>query len=274
MLNKNLLIRSLSGALFVVLVIGSIFLSPYAFGLLFLIFSIIGTHELLRMSNLLANISPNKYLAFGASIITYISIWFSILQNNFQWIIFCVLLLPIALLAELYRKKETPMMNVIYTLFPALYISLPLALLNYFITFEKGLLLIAFFVTIWAGDTFAYIVGSLIGKHRLFERISPKKSWEGTIGSMVLTMGFSLFYTDLFGLFNWWQWMIFVVICLISGSYGDLVESLFKRSVGVKDSGKIMPGHGGVLDRFDAVLLASPFIFVFLQIISTKLFNI
>ncbi len=274
MLNKNLIIRSISGLFFVVLVIGSILLSSDIFGIIFLAFSIIGTFELLRMGDQKNIVSANKPLAFAASIIVYLSIWLSILQSNIVWLMFCILLLPIALLTELYRKKDTPMVNVIYTLLPSIYIALPFALLNNFISFGDGLLLIVFFITIWAGDTFAYIVGSLIGKHRLFERISPKKSWEGTIGSMIITMGLSLFYPSLFGIFNWWQWMIFVVICLITGSYGDLVESLFKRSVGVKDSGRIMPGHGGVLDRFDAVLLASPFIFVFLQIISTKLFNI
>lgn len=274
MFNKNLIIRSITGALFVCIVIGSIFLSYELFGFLFLALSIVGTFELIRMSELMTAVSINKYLAYSATIFTYLSIWWSVMQQNAQWMIFCILLLPVALLTELYRKKETPLINVIYTLFPALYVALPFGLLNFFLPIGEGLLLLAFFVTIWAGDTFAYLVGSLIGKHRLFERISPKKSWEGTLGSMLITLGFSFFYPSLFGIFAWWQWIFFVLISLIAGSYGDLVESLFKRSVGIKDSGKIMPGHGGVLDRFDAVLLASPLIFVFLQIVSTKLFNI
>lgn len=274
MFNKNLILRSITGALFVCIVIGSIFLSSELFGVLFLLFTIVGTYELIRMSQLVTAVSINKYLAYSASIITYLCIWGSVATQNAQWMIFCILLLPVALLAELYRKKETPLINVIYTLFPALYVALPFGLLNFFFPIGEGFLLLSFFVTIWAGDTFAYIVGSLFGKHRLFERISPKKSWEGTLGSMLITLGLSFFYPSLFGIFAWWQWMIFVLISLVAGSYGDLVESLFKRSVGIKDSGKIMPGHGGVLDRFDAVLLASPLIFVFLQIVSTKLFNI
>ncbi len=270
MLNKNLLLRTLTGSLFVAVVVLSIFVSSRMFEILFFFFTIIGTYELIKASSQIQQLSINKWMAYVSVILVYGIIVISASQNHYRYLFLLILLLPVSMLVELYRKKEYPFLNVAYTLLPAIYIALPLGLLNFFLPLGDGKLLLAFFITIWAGDTFAYMVGSLIGKHKLFERISPKKSWEGTLGSMILTIGLSFFYPSLFGLLESWQWVVFVLIALVAGAYGDLVESLFKRSVFIKDSGSILPGHGGILDRFDAVILATPFIFVFLQIISTK----
>jgi phosphatidate cytidylyltransferase len=269
MLNKNLILRSITGSLFVAVVVASIFLHAFAFGILFFLFTLVGSYELVKASKEIENLSINKPIVYISSSLTYLFVFLYSYSVETKLMFLLFLLLPIAFLVELYRKKEMPFVNVAYSFLPALYIALPMGLLNYFREIDGGKLLLAFFVTIWAGDTFAYIVGSLIGKHRLFERISPKKSWEGTIGSMILTLGLSAFYPYLFGTLQLWQWIVFVMIALLSGAFGDLVESLFKRSVSIKDSGSILPGHGGVLDRFDAVILASPFIFVFLQIILT-----
>lgn len=264
-----MLIRSISGAVFVVIVVSSIFLSPWMFGVLFFFFVIIGSFELIKSSKNVSQVSINKPVAYLSSALVYIVLLFGSVYGVYSWMYGLLLLLPISFLAELYRKKDLPFVNVAYSLLPALYIALPMGLLNFFSNIGEGKFLFAFFITIWAGDTFAYIVGSLIGKHRLFERISPKKSWEGSIGAFLMTIGLSLFYPSFFGIFEAWQWVVFACISFLAGSFGDLVESLFKRSMNVKDSGSIMPGHGGVLDRFDAVILASPFIFVFLQIILT-----
>ncbi len=267
MLNKNLLLRTVSGSLFVGLVVASIFISPLFFGVLFLLITVVGTFELLRMSQKIEGLAVNQLVVFSLSVVSYSSIFLAVILADKRWFLALILLLPVSLLVELYRKKENPLLNIAYSILPAIYIAIPLGVLNSLLPIGEGFLLLAFFVTIWAGDTFAFIVGSLIGKHRLFERISPKKSWEGTIGSIIITLAISYWYPVIFGILNGWQWAIFVVIALVAGSYGDLIESLFKRSVGVKDSGSIMPGHGGILDRFDAVFLASPLIFVFLQII-------
>lgn len=267
MLNKNLLVRTVSGSLFVGLVVASIFISPLFFGGLFLLITVVGTFELLRMSEKIQGLAVNRIVAYSLSVITYSSIFLATFLADSRWYLALILLLPASLLVELYRKKDNPLLNIAYSILPAIYIAIPLGLLNHLLPMGEGLLLLAFFVTIWAGDTFAYLVGSLIGKHRLFERISPKKSWEGTLGAIIITLVISYWYPVVFGMLNGWQWGVFVLIALVAGSYGDLIESLFKRSVGVKDSGSIMPGHGGILDRFDAVFLASPLIFVFLQII-------
>jgi len=136
--------------------------------------------------------------------------------------------------------------------------------LNY--SHQSGTLL-GFFVIMWSNDVFAYLVGSKIGKHKLFERHSPKKSWEGSIGGFIFAIIaafiLSIFYTH----FSVVEWISLGAIIAVTGTFGDLAESLLKRNSGVKDSGTIFPGHGGVLDRFDAVLFASPFVFVYLNLI-------
>jgi phosphatidate cytidylyltransferase len=127
---------------------------------------------------------------------------------------------------------------------------------------------LGFLVILWLNDTGAYFVGSLIGKHKLFERISPGKTWEGSAGgaffAVLTAWGISFIFKQLDGM----QWMILAILIVISGTLGDLVESMLKRSLGIKDSGTILPGHGGLLDRFDAVLLSAPFVFVYLVLIS------
>lgn len=269
MLKNNLVLRSITGLLFVAAVIASILIHSLTFGALFFVFTMIGTQELLKASREVKGVSVNSFFVYFSSGVSFLLLLSAATIGNYQILYFLVLLLPLSMLLELYRKKDFPFTNIAYSLLPTLYIGIPMGLLNLIRVVENGNVLLAFFVTIWAGDTFAYSVGSLIGKHRLFERISPKKSWEGTLGSMLLTLGLAFFFPQLFGVLSLWQWLAFVLISLVFGSYGDLVESLFKRSVSIKDSGSILPGHGGVLDRFDAVFLASPFIFVFLQIINT-----
>ena len=127
----------------------------------------------------------------------------------------------------------------------------------------------AFFLIIWASDVGAYVVGISIGKHKMFERVSPKKTWEGFFGGMLfaLTTGFILSKTTINGnVLELWQWLVFALTVFIFGTLGDLVESLFKRSLDVKDSGSLMPGHGGLLDRFDSAIIAAPVAYIFLTL--------
>ena len=136
---------------------------------------------------------------------------------------------------------------------------------------NPSLIIIIIFLMIWINDTFAYLVGKTFGKHKLFEKISPKKTIEGFLGGAVFTIAFSFFIPMLFGWVkedNRWIWIVQAIIIVIFATLGDLVESKFKRSANVKDSGNIMPGHGGILDRLDSIIFAAPFIFLFYQIIS------
>ena len=151
-------------------------------------------------------------------------------------------------------------------------VALPSALSLYF--YNPGIigeqagpvLLLSVIVMIWVNDTFAYLVGSLVGKHRLFERISPKKSWEGSVGGFIFTLGIAALYAHYTGLLGLNQSLAMATIVVIFGSLGDLTESMLKRQAGVKDSGNLIPGHGGILDRFDATFFVIPFVFVYLII--------
>ncbi len=185
-------------------------------------------------------------------------------------IIFVFFFLQIAI--EIFRKEDPQWKNIAIQLTGYIYISIPFGLMNSLfytgaIDVPRYGILIGVFVLIWTSDIFAYLVGSKFGKNRLFERISPKKSWEGSIGGLI----FALIAAYILSLFvdqlNLAQWLLLAVILVISGTIGDLVESLLKRNAGVKDSGTIFPGHGGVLDRFDAILFAIPMVFVFINLI-------
>lgn len=255
-----------------VVVIGSILLDPLAFFLVFSVFTFIGLKEFSKLINITNNI-PTKatpeYYFFG--ILIYIIIGLSgigYIDVRYNAIIFVILFIQIAI--ELYR--DNPQWRHITSLITGyIYIAVPFGLMNSL--FYSGAIdipqvgvLIGMFVLIWTSDVFAYLTGSMLGKHKLMERISPKKTWEGSFGglffALVAAYLLSLFVTQ----FNLVQWLLLAIVIVISGTLGDLVESMLKRNAGVKDSGTIFPGHGGVLDRFDAVIFATPMVFVFINL--------
>lgn len=179
------------------------------------------------------------------------------------------------MISELYLKKENPVLNWAYSMLSQLYIGLPFALLNvlafhndpsseYSSVSYNPILPLSIFIFLWLSDTGAYCIGSLIGKHRLFERISPKKSWEGSIGGGIVAIGSSFILAHYFPFMSMWQWAGLALVVVVFGTWGDLTESLLKRQLHVKDSGTILPGHGGMLDRFDSSLMAIPAAVVYL----------
>jgi phosphatidate cytidylyltransferase len=186
------------------------------------------------------------------------------------------------MVAELYLKNEDPIHDWAYTMMAQLYIALPFSLLNTlafhtapqgFVTYD-AVLPLSVFVFLWMNDTGAYLCGSLLGKHKLFPRISPGKSWEGSIGGGILVIAIAVlvwYLTDAYQLnqlaLTAVEWAGLGLTVVIFGTWGDLVESLFKRTIGIKDSGNILPGHGGMLDRFDSSLLAIPAAVVYLYTI-------
>ncbi len=181
------------------------------------------------------------------------------------------ILAPAIFMCEIWRKSETPIANIATTFMGVMYIALPMSLLVYIpqLLDKKAdwnpWMLMAFMAIIWANDVFAYLVGIAFGKHRLCERISPKKSWEGFFGGLVGAVGLAVLFgylTDGYMI----RWGIMGLIAALTGVAGDLVESMLKREAGVKDSGKIMPGHGGFLDRFDALFIAVPFVVLYLAV--------
>jgi phosphatidate cytidylyltransferase len=265
---NNFLMRTLSGFFFVVIIIGSILLGPYTFALVFTIISGWTVFEFHKLTNQQSEVQVLPILSVIGAVILFLTS-FLYASGKLIYPAFSAygLFIVLVLVIELYRKKENPIHNWAYFLLGQIIIALPFSLLNFilYINDFSPLLLIAVFVTIWVNDTGAYLVGITIGKHRLFERISPKKSWEGFIGGAVTALisgyVFSLFIPEISLIY----WLIFSEIIVIFGTFGDLLESLMKRTVHVKDSGDVIPGHGGLLDRFDSMLLVAPAIFIFLS---------
>lgn len=279
---KNLLVRTASGIVLLAVVLGAILWSKWSFGLLLLAIIIGGEREFYRLAKK-AGYQPQRLLGYIAGTVIFIIAFAFMLvltsdDTNFRTlgllelavilILYIILLLPMMFIKELFRKSPTPIANIGSTLMGLVYVAMPMSLLLFIpLLIGKGewnpLAVLFYIFIIWANDVFAYLFGITLGKHRLFERVSPKKSWEGFIGGLLGAMAMGYIAAVATG-GNHAEWIGMALIAAISGVLGDLVESLFKRSVDVKDSGHILPGHGGWLDRFDALILSVPFVFLYL----------
>ena len=267
---NNFIIRTLSGAFFVAFIVGSIILSPISFLIVFSIITSLAVYEFHKLTNNQEGVHVNPFLAsLGGAMLFVITHFSSSGETEFPLYIFYGFFILVVIVSGLYQKRINPVHNWTYFLTGQIMIALPLSLLNYimFATGYNPYIILALFIIIWVNDTGAYLTGVSFGKHRLFERVSPKKSWEGFFGGAVFALisGFILsrFITEL----SMPEWLVFSILVVIAGTYGDLTESLLKRTLQVKDSGNIIPGHGGILDRFDSLLLAAPVIFIFLTLL-------
>lgn len=267
---NNLIKRTISGALFVALIIASILLHKFFFLLVFCFFCAVGIYEFHTMTNRKNSISVNIPNSIFGALIFFIST-FLYTQGYVGAIIFGVYILFVisTLTLELFRKQINPINNWAFFVLGQVFVALPFGLLNFILLISNfnTLILLSLFVIIWVNDTFAYLSGITLGKHKMFERISPKKSWEGfvggAVGALIAGFLFSIFIPEMTRI----QWLIFSQIIIVFGTFGDLNESLLKRTLGVKDSGNIMPGHGGLLDRFDSMLLLIPAVLTYLMFI-------
>jgi len=265
---KQFLIRTASATVYAALVISSILVNPYYFGVVFLILCLITVREFLhlRQASLLQTI-----LAMLLSGILFVAYFFDGGLSSWSLISFNGLLL-LSLMLELFLKAKDPIRNWGDILISQAMIALPFAMMGAIHSWGKYILL-SLFVLIWINDSGAYIIGSLMakracGNHKLFPRVSPNKSWEGLLGGVFFALlgALVLFHGGWFHDFCGhhalrFAFVMAMFICIF-GTLGDLMESLLKRTLGVKDSGKLMPGHGGALDRFDSLLLATPVIYL------------
>ncbi|MFA8434459.1 MAG: phosphatidate cytidylyltransferase [Marinifilaceae bacterium] len=268
---NNFIKRSLTGILFVIILISGITLHPYGFYAVFLAITVLGIYEFYNLAEK-SGIQTQKKLGTVTGVILFSSCFLQAISGATWGFLVLTVFLVASFIRELYRQKEQPFGNLAYTFLGLIYVGLPFSLMTYLaFPFHDGNfhyeLVLGIFVMIWANDTGAYVVGVNFGKHRLFERISPKKSWEGSIGGAIIALAVAWISSMVCQDLTLWQWLVVGALVVVFGSLGDLVESLFKRSLDIKDSGNILPGHGGILDRFDAVLLAVPMVFVFLQAI-------
>lgn len=266
---NNILVRTLSGAVFISLILVPLFLdSPYvAFGVFFC-FMILGIAEYGRLFQSSRDVRINPAVNTFFSILIS-SIFIVFIGTGWAWVLsFVFPLFLIWNLTELWRRKDKPLLDIGVSVFGFMYVCVPL-LIAVFIHYHDTNtfpLLAGMFILIWTNDTFAFLSGKFFGKTKLFERISPKKTWEGTIGGAVLTGLMAVGMSLVFDQANLLFWILSVFFIVPAAIFGDLLESLFKRSLGVKDSGKIMPGHGGILDRFDASFFTIPFFLMWMNL--------
>jgi phosphatidate cytidylyltransferase len=191
------------------------------------------------------------------------------LPNEYLYLIFP--LVSLVFFIKLYKKTDKkPFTGVAFTYLGIFYVAVPFSLLNLAVFSVDAVyhyeILIGCLLILWASDTGAYFAGTRFGKTKLFERVSPKKSWEGFLGGAFSAIAVAFVLSQYFHVIADWKWLVIAGIIIIAGTYGDLVESLFKRSIEIKDSGNGLPGHGGFMDRFDGLLLSAPFITAFLKI--------
>lgn len=275
---KNLILRTVTGVLFVAIIVVG-FMNPVAMGFLFALITGLSTWEFTGLVNQRECVCANRFICTVAGVYLFCAVtgFASGLTPPSVFIPYLITLIYL-LVAELYAKNPDPVATWAYTMMSQLYVALPFSMVSvlaYTSTVEGGvaysyLLPLSVFVYLWLNDTGAYCAGSLLGRHKLFPRVSPGKSWEGSIGGAVLVMAVAAaesYFTEQWGVatgLGMAQWVGLGLVVVVFGTWGDLVESLMKRTLGIKDSGSILPGHGGMLDRFDSSLLAFPAAVVYL----------
>jgi len=267
---SNLTQRIIAGLLGSAGIIAAVCYSDWTY---FLVFFIICLFSLLEFYKLAAvdGIVPERVLGTVGGILVFV-VSFLVEKGQISAVWYTVIfpLLAMAYIIKLYKKEERkPFTNIAFTFLGVFYIAVPFALLN-LAAFRTGTynfeIIFGCLFILWASDTGAYFAGTYLGKTKLFERISPKKSWEGFFGGALLALVFALGIAHYFQSLNIVQWLVVWVIIMVGGTFGDLVESLLKRSIAIKDSGSSIPGHGGFLDRFDGLFLAAPFIAAYLKL--------
>ena len=278
---KNLMVRTLSGLVLVAVFVGAVLGSQWSFGALLLLILVGGQTEFYKLARE-TGLSPQRWMGLAVGVLLFALNFIVFRQFSrsvtdeaggavLYLLLYIGLLLPTLFVCELFRRSATPLANLGATLLGVLYVAVPLSLLLYIpVLAGDGVwrpeTVLCYIFIIWANDVFAYLVGMTFGRHRLCERLSPKKSWEGFFGGLAgaVATGLAAAYAlDA----NYWVWGGLALVASLSGVAGDLVESMFKREAGVKDSGQVIPGHGGVLDRFDALLLSAPYVFLYLLLV-------
>lgn len=272
---KNLIIRALTGIIFVVVLVSAICIHPIFFLILFCIITGLTLWEFGGLVKHYENANLQRTVNMLGGVYLFIATFVHAngLTDGKIFLPY-LLFIMLTMIAELYYKAPNPINNWAFTLFAQIYCAGSFSMLN-FIGAEPGtpgvmsytpLFIMAIFIFVWLDDTGAYLVGSLIGKHKLFERISPKKSWEGFFGGLILALASSQAFAWFAPEINRMNWLGLAATVVLFGTWGDLIESLLKRTLGVKDSGNVLPGHGGMLDRFDSVMLAVPASYIYIEL--------
>ncbi|MBO7281542.1 MAG: phosphatidate cytidylyltransferase [Bacteroidaceae bacterium] len=270
---KSLIVRGVTGIVFVGVLIAAMLYSNISFGILFAIISGLAVNEFCNLVRQYKKTTFSTLLAIMGGMYLFFILF---AYTNYELDKPAVIVVPyIALcvymfIRELYRKKGGALDNYAYFCLSQIYAALPFAMLNILATYGGDysyVLPLAVFIFLWSNDTGAYCVGSMIGKNKMFERISPKKSWEGFFGGAITAIIAGYVMSLFFDILNTWQWIAMAATVVAAGTLGDLIESCMKREMKIKDSGNILPGHGGILDRFDSCILATPCVVLLLYLL-------
>ncbi|MBB3056670.1 phosphatidate cytidylyltransferase [Mucilaginibacter gotjawali] len=273
--------RAITGFFFVIVMLASVLLGQFVFVTFYLMLSAFCLYEFYSLVTQ-NTAKPDIVLGIINGMMLFAGIAVLIFSDNITLLLSykaahsLLFLMPLTsalvFIRQLYNKSASPFNNIAYTYLGIVLVIVPFTFFHA-LAFVKGAydfhFPLAFLILLWANDTGAYLVGMKFGRTKLFERHSPKKTWEGFIGGIIISAGVALilahFYTEL----PWNQWVSIAIIISCIGTLGDLVESMFKRSINVKDSGGILPGHGGLLDRFDGLFLAAPIVYMYLYFIAS-----
>ena len=278
---KNLIIRTISGVVLLGVVLGAAFAGPIGYGALLLLITGVGVWEFYAMARA-KGVEPQRGLGIVGSLGLTLGgvgiLCANYLDYEFEQLIIlgigvAALAIMFTFVVEVFRNRQTPIHNIATTILGIVYVGLPMAVMaiipmllqnpDFKDPHWNAWYFLFYLFLVWGNDVFAYLCGITLGKHKLCERLSPKKSWEGFIGGILGAVAMGAFAA-------WWLdesyifWVGLAIVVALTSVIGDLVESMFKRDAGVKDSGKIMPGHGGMLDRFDALLVSAPFALVYI----------
>ena len=275
----NLIKRVLSGVIYIALIVAAILLldnSPVMYLLVFPLLIVLGIGEMITMAkddatqSWLVNVI-DMLGGIGIFMAFYLHYEGTSMQSRSLWLLPIAAYLLLRTIVQLYRPRQNAVHSLERSFFSLGYVALPIAMLNGIMSITAPRLLLGMFIFIWLYDTGAYCVGMLLGRHRLFERISPKKSWEGVIGGVAFCIAGAYvthyWFNEFFQVPDLKIWVGMSIVVAVFATFGDLVESLIKRTVGVKDSGNLLPGHGGILDRIDSLLLVAPAVFIYLLLV-------
>ncbi len=264
-------VRAITGFFFIIVMLASVLLGNYVFDAFYLLLSGFCLWEFYGLIKK-AGIKPDINTGLLNGVFIYAVFALLVYGADYHKLLF---LLPVTLsgifIQELFKKNKAPFTNISYTYLGLIFTIIPftffhaLGYVNGSFNFHYP---IGFLLMLWANDTGAYLVGSKLGRTKLFERHSPKKTWEGLIGGILITAGVAYLISRYYPELSAQQWIIIGVLISCFGTTGDLIESMFKRSIDVKDSGGILPGHGGLLDRFDGLLIAAPIVYTYLYFIT------
>lgn len=277
---KNFIIRTFTGIAIVAIQVIATCYNRLTLAALFTILTALTVNEFLTIMSRRQAVSISRPIVIIASSYLFLTFWFNSLTywGSLSLFLPYIVFLLYIFIKELYTKDSDPISNLGIIMLSQLYIVVPLSLINVIAfntldfcnkQYDFYAVPLAIYIFIWVNDTGAYLSGSILGKHRLFPRISPKKSWEGSIGGALLTIISAWVVSRFFTFLDVWQWIGMALTVVIFGTFGDLTESMFKRRLNIKDSGSLLPGHGGMLDRLDSMLFAIPAVLIYLYILST-----